>query len=431
MNVGLVLARDYYAAATAERGKVTKIAAKRDRRDVEAKVTDSVSLVAGQIGGGVSSVRVVTDAVRSAIEAPRQLGKVVLLRLSSPEGRDSPPLVNDAVARHVLTTMVLSGGRGFDGRTVAPIDEDEIVSAYRTHRGGGVSFVLSSPFSMLYPQQESAARDVLVRAGAKNVWTSSDLSSIPSVLDRESTAVLSAAASAVIARIERKVAVAFSRRKKAPRIYFGQNDGGVASAAYARMYPLGTYWSVEGNSISGACALSGERRLVVAGGDRSRVWLGGSAGGLPIMRQIAYIRGTLVHVSSPMIAELTQSTPEPLRLSLHSMISDMVGSQRAVSVGPGRLSGLLATAERVEGSEAACAAGVALGVIRLDSSLVRPKGYEESRARAEIRELAQGRLKLMGARGSTVKLSGVRMEPGYNLPEGSFRLSVQGTAKVR
>jgi len=431
MNLGIVLAQDYYAAALAERDKVVRAGAKRDRRTAEIKAKDCVSLLADEFKGrGVSSVRIVTDAVRRAIDSPRELGQVVLLRLSSPEGKDSPPLVAEAVARKVLTTVVLSGGRGFDGRTISPINEAEIRAAYREYRGADVSFVVSSPFSELYPEQESAARDLLLRLGARGVWCSSEVSSIPSVLDRESTAILSAAASKVVAGVEKTVARIFSRRHRSPKVFFGRNNGTVASAAYAKRYPLETYWSLEGSGISGASSLSGAPRLVAAGRERNRVWFGGASGGLPIMREIAYIRGTLVHVPSPLLAELTSSTPEALSKSLYAMFSDLVGTSKSIAVGPLKEEGFPMAVQRVEGSEAAAAVGAAMAGISLDLSIAKPKGYDEAKARAELRQLAASRLSFMGARRPTIKLAGVVVEPGYNMPEGSMRLSVRGTARA-
>lgn len=431
MNLGLVLSSGYIAAAAARGDRVTRSVAKRDRRAAEEKAYDCVSLVVDEFGGGkVGSVRVATDAVRAAIDSPRHLGRVVLLRLSGPEGRESPPLLPDAISKKVLTIVIASGGRGFDGRTIAPVNEDEVKEAYRTHRGEGVSFVVSSPFSNLYPEQELKARDQLVRLGAKNVWATSDLSSLPSVLDRESTAVLSAASSRVISDIEKVITSIFSRKHLAPKIYFGRNNGTVASAAYTRTHPLETYWSVEGCSISGASMLAKTGRLMVAGSDRRGVWFGGSEEGLPIIGQIAYVRDALVHVQSPMLAEVTGSIPESVKASLYSMFADVVGSPRTIAVGPEKAEGYPMSVERIDGSESAAAIGAALAGVRLDMSVVRPKGSDVAEAKSHLRSGAKERLRLMGAMGPSVRLSSVRVEPGYNLPEGSIRLSLLGSAKA-
>jgi hypothetical protein len=374
----------------------------------------------------VTSVCVVTDAVKDAINNAKDLGRVSLFRLASPEGHDSPPLLDRLLEKEILSDFyVLKGGHGFDGRLIASPSESEIEAAYEKAKARAESFVISSPFSMLFSDHEHACRELLAKLGAKKVWATSDVSSMPSILDRESTAIFSASASRIIEKLEAEVVSALANYGCHPRVYFGRNDGTIIGSRLAARFPLETAWGVEGHSASGVSRLLGKAGYIIASKDGPKTWIVGARGGRPLLRKITYLRDTLVHVTSPIVAEFLESARAETKTLAFGVMSQLVGGKKAYSTGGSKVPRFPFPVRRSPKFDAAAAINVVLSSVDWEHTVCLPKDSDLAKAKKKLRSSLLGLMKQGGAR--KVKFGQVTQHAGFNLPEGTTRLSLRAT----
>jgi hypothetical protein len=383
------------------------------------------------------SVCITTDAVRHAIEADNdKLQRVSLYRFSSPEGPDSPTLLDDSIAKKVLSLHVLNGAHGFDGRLLSSIKATEIEESFkRDYRNGEKACVVSSPFSILYEDQESAGERKLKSLGAKRIWATREISNIPSIMDRETTAILSAATSHIIEGMEENVKDALSNlgiRKLA--IYFGRNDGSIIGSSLAKQYPLETAWGVQGQSIAGISKSLRLSKCVAFGKlDHDRAWLGASNNYRPLMRQIAYLKNMLIHVKIPLLAEFDAVLSDEIKKEKFETISEIAGTKGVFLATPLDIGDHLRypfVVRRNKMSETSTATNCATAEISWERSICMNEKSDQKKAEIAVRNQLQKQMLAAGAKKGSIKLSKVEIKPGYNLPEGTLTLSVHATGKI-
>jgi hypothetical protein len=384
----------------------------------------------------LDSLCITTDAVRYAIEKNNdELQRVSLYRLSSPEGLDSPTLIDDSISKKILTVHVLNGAHGFDGRLLSSMNEAEIEQIFeRDGLDKKRPYVVSSPFSILYDDQESAAERKLRSLGAKRVWATREISNMPSVLDRETTAILSGATSHIIEDMETKVKEALSRYGiRAPPIYFGRNDGSIIGSELAKYRPLETAWGIQGHSIAAIAKSQHVPKCIVFGKlDDDHVWLGASQGHRPLMRKIGYLRNMLVHIQIPALAEFHVSLPNETKKERFNTISEIAETKNTwlgtpvdgidtsrypFAIKKTKMPGISMLTNFVNAS------------ISWDSALCVKGKLDLKKAEKIVRSRVYELMIVSGAKKSSIKLSKVETKPGYNLPEGTSIVSVHATGK--
>ena len=430
-RMGLVLVDGYVSTVLAEGTRLRKCQVQPASGDLRNDIKAAVEGLAPELRklrGKLTSVSVVTNAVMRAILTAKELERVALFRLSSPEGHDSPALLDPSIAKDALAHFfVLKGGHGFDGRIIGSPDTSEIQACYKKTQGSAETFVVSSPFSILFPDHEREAANQLTRYGAEQLWSSSEVSSMPSILNRETTAILSAATSKIIENIEADATRALADYGCKPVLYFGRNDGSIIGSALARRFPLETAWGIEGHSASGASRTRGLGRQIVVGEGGDRTWLAGAQNGRPVMRSISYLRNMLVHVASPVIADFSSSASDEVKKTSFDLISELVGTKSASISGLSKEADFPFTAKLTANSPHLAAINAAMSAIEWERAICVPNGSDMVKAEKHLRSWLSQEMKQAGARANTIKLGRVIQRPGVNLPEGAVTLTLQAT----
>ena len=248
--------------------------------DVTDGITTAIASVLEQSGTStdqIASVMIGTTHFTNAIVERRQLQPVGVIRIGLPATAALPPMVDwpqDLVDAVGGATYMVRGGYEFDGRPIAPFDEDAVRSAAREMAEQGIKAVaISAVFSPVNTDQEERAAEIVAEAIPGVVITKSNEIGRIGLLERENAAILNAClgalAEATVSGFERAIA---NLGIDAP-LYLTQNDGTLMVADFARTYPVLTIASGPTNSMRGAAFLSGLADAVVVdiGGTTSDV----------------------------------------------------------------------------------------------------------------------------------------------------------------
>lgn len=209
----------------------------------------------------IDHVMLGTTHCTNAITERRNLNQVAVIRIGAPATLAIQPLLEwpddlaDAIGN--LTTIV-GGGHEFDGREIAPLDEDAVASFLEDHRDVIDSVAITSVFSPVRDDHEQRAAEIVRETLGEDtpISLSSEIASI-GLLERENATVLNATLTSVIREASTAFRDAMAEHNLDARFYFGQNDGTLMSVDYAERYPIYTVASGPANSIRGAAYLSG------------------------------------------------------------------------------------------------------------------------------------------------------------------------------
>jgi hypothetical protein len=428
-RLGIAVGESYLSAVITEGTRVRSFATQR--RGEKAFEIDELfrnnGLKLKQHVNKLSSIILVTDVVRESISRAKDLDPIALFRLSLPEGADSPTVLDQEISTKILRHFfVVKGGHGFDGRTIGKPDMAEIRERYPSVHTENV--VVSSPFSVLFPDQEEMVRGELARLGAKHIWLSNEVSAMPNILERETTAALSAATSHLIEQAERDVRKAISQfGRKSPSVYLGRNDGTVIGSNLAKIFTLETAWSVEGHSIAGASKLEQSRNCVVIGYGNGRMWIGCASNGLPLMRETAYIRDMFVHTNIPMLAEIPTDLVRAKEYI--EILGDIVGSKRVFITGTKDTDEHPPTAKETKNSLIYAAWNAAVAPVKWQCTMNAPSQSKISSIKPQLLKRLRRQMVLAGSRGT--KYHRMCIRPGYNLPADSRSVMISATGMPR
>lgn len=207
-----------------------------------------------------------THATNAIVERSR-LNQVAVLRLGLPATRAVLPTtgwptdLRDAVGdmRHLV-----GGGHEFDGREIAPLDEERVAQIAREVRGRATSAAIISVFSPVSADHEARAAHILrAELGADfPVSLSSEIGSL-GLLERENATILNAALVDVARDTAQGFIASLAGMGIHAQVYLGQNDGTLMNIAHALRYPILTIACGPTNSIRGASFLAREQDAVV------------------------------------------------------------------------------------------------------------------------------------------------------------------------
>ncbi len=215
----------------------------------------------------IRSVMIGTTHFTNAIVERRRLIEVACVRLGLPATRSLPPLTDwpgdlaAAIGRH---RYMLRGGNEFDGREIAPLDEQGLreVAGDISRKGITVAAV-SSVFSPVTAEMEQRAAAILADAvPGIRLSLSHEIGRI-GFLERENAAIMNAClvdlAHAVVSSFRKALA---ELHISAP-FFISQNDGTLMVPEHVERYPVLTFASGPTNSMRGAALLAGIKQAMV------------------------------------------------------------------------------------------------------------------------------------------------------------------------
>ena len=203
-----------------------------------------------------------TTHTTNAIIERKSLNKVGIFRLGAPATTAIPPLTSwpedlkEAIGGRD-NVFIIRGGSEYNGKDVAPLDEDAIRQACISMKGKIDAVAITGVFSpMITTHEERAAKVVREVLGDDiHITLSNQIASI-SILERENSTILNASVINVMQRAIRALKDAAKQRGIAAPLFIVQNDGSVMAADYAINYPIFTVASGPAASVRGSVFLS-------------------------------------------------------------------------------------------------------------------------------------------------------------------------------
>ena len=215
----------------------------------------------------VSNVMIGTTHFTNAVIERRHLTPVAAIRLGLPATACLPPAVDwpedlkSVVGEH---GYLVKGGYEFDGREIAPLDEDELINIAREIQANGLkAAAITCVFGPINSEMEIRAKAVLQEhCPGLPVVLSSDIGRI-GLLERESAAIMNAS----LLKLATKTVDAFGQALNDAGIncpfFITQNDGTLMAAETVKNFPVLTFASGPTNSMRGAAFLTGVKEAIV------------------------------------------------------------------------------------------------------------------------------------------------------------------------
>lgn len=240
-------------------------------KDVYSGILDAVRAVLKESGVDPSKIRQAmlgTTQCTNAIVERKGLASIGILRIGAPASLGIVPMVDWAKdLKHIaVDTAMISGGFEYDGKELAPFDEEAAKNFFLRLKEKGVkSVAISCVFSTVRNDHEQAAAKLCREIMGEDVHisVSSEIGSM-GLIERENATILNAA----LYHVAESFTEGFARSLKDEGIvnadiYLSQNDGTLMTMEYARRYPILTIACGPTNSIRGACYLSSLKNAVV------------------------------------------------------------------------------------------------------------------------------------------------------------------------
>lgn len=233
----------------------------------------------------IDAVMLGTTQFTNAVIERRELSEVAAIRIGLPSGEGIPPMLGwpeDIAAELGGHSYAVAGGYLYDGKPLAPLDDDAVDRVIRDIRAKNLSAVaITSAFSPMNAEpEEQVAERVLAAIPDARITMSHRMGRI-GLLERENAALLNAALLEFAGRVVTSFHEAFAARGLNARFFVSQNDGTLMDADFVGTYPALTFASGPTNSLRGACRLTGLDDAIVVdiGGTTSDI--GVLQGGFP------------------------------------------------------------------------------------------------------------------------------------------------------
>lgn len=235
--------------------------------DVTGGIVDAMRSVLAHVDVSVDAVMIGTTHFVNAVVQRRSLAPVAAIRVGLPATAGLPPFTDwpDDLATPVAGgSWLVEGGHDYDGRRFMPLDVAAVRSAALEICARGLSqAAVTAMFSPLTQEDEAAVAAILREEVPGISVTCSHMLGGIGLLERENAAVLNAA----IIPLARETIGGFERAMRetgiAAPLYITQNDGTVAAASQAALFPVFSFASGPTNSMRGAAYLSRRQNAVV------------------------------------------------------------------------------------------------------------------------------------------------------------------------
>jgi N-methylhydantoinase A/oxoprolinase/acetone carboxylase beta subunit len=215
----------------------------------------------------VLAVMIGTTHFTNAVVERRRLVPTAAVRLAAPATTALPPMVDwpdDLRAALGGHAYIARGGHEVDGRTIAPLDHDELrriaadIGAKELR-----SIAISSVFSPVTAEFELEAAELLAaELPGVAISLSHEIGRI-GLLERENATIMNACLRPLASDIVAAFRSALEELRIDAPVYLSQNDGTLMSVDYTERYPVATFASGPTNSMRGAAFLSGREDCAV------------------------------------------------------------------------------------------------------------------------------------------------------------------------
>ncbi len=238
----------------------------------------SAALTAGSTThSDIDCVMIGTTQFTNAVIERRALLPVGVVRICLPAAAAIPPLTDwpedlrRVIGRHVY---MVTGGHEFDGKEIAPLDEQGIAEAARSMKKAGINAIaVTSVFSPIDRSMERRAAEIILNEAPDSaISLSSELGQF-GLLPRENSTIINASLSDLAILVVEAFRHALHRLGLDVPLFISQNDGTLMRADTVGQYPVFTFASGPTNSMRGAAHLAGiaDAMVVDIGGTTSDI----------------------------------------------------------------------------------------------------------------------------------------------------------------
>ena len=226
-------------------------------------ILDTMRAVIAQSGidpSKITQAMLGTTQCTNAIVERKHLAKIGLLRIGAPATLGILPMIDWAEdLKHICEdAQVIGGGYEYDGKEIAPFDEDAARAFFEKLKGKVQSVAITCVFAAVRNEHELRAAKLCreIMGEDTHVSISSEIGSM-GLIERENATILNAA----LYEVAEMFTEGFARSLKDEGItnadvFLSQNDGTLMTIEFARRYPILTIACGPTNSIRGASYLS-------------------------------------------------------------------------------------------------------------------------------------------------------------------------------
>ena len=365
--------------------------------DIYGGIMNAVDAVLEQSGvdrAAISQAMLGTTQCTNAIVERKGLAPIAILRIGAPASVGIPPMVDWAedIAAVSVGSAIITGGFEYDGKRLAPFDEEGCRAFFEGVRGKVKSVAISCVFSTVRNDDELAAAKIAheVLGEDAHVSISSEIGSM-GLIERENATILNAALFEVAQRFTEGFAA--SLRDKGvtnAEVYLSQNDGTLMTMEHARRYPILTIACGPTNSIRGASYLSHMENALIVDVGGTTTDLGVLSHGFPRESGVAVTIGGV---------RTNFRMPDVVSIGLGGGSIVRVADDGSVTVGPDSVGYEITKRALVFGGDTMTATDIAvrLGMAKVgDPALVESIPQETAeRAMAEMRQLVEDAIDVM------------------------------------
>ena len=237
-----------------------------------------------------------TTQCTNAIVERKHLAPIGILRIGAPATLGIQPMVDWAedIRKIAVGSVVVGGGFEYDGKELAPFDDEAAKEFFLDMKGKGVkSIAISCVFSTVRNDHELAAAKLCreVMGDDVHISISSEIGSM-GLIERENATILNAALWQVAERFTEGFAKSLAEEGITDAdVYLSQNDGTLMTMEHARRYPILTIACGPTNSIRGASYLSSLKDAIVIDVGGTTTDLGVIQNGFPRESSVAVTIG--------------------------------------------------------------------------------------------------------------------------------------------
>ena len=268
-------------------------------RDIYEGIMGAIRIILEQSGvdrSQIAQAMLGTTQCTNAIVERKHLAQIGILRIGAPATCAIQPMVDWAedIQKIAVGNVVIGGGYEYDGKEIAPLDEEAAIAFFREMKEKGIhSIAISCTFSTVRNEQEARAAELCRKIMGEDVHISisSEIGSL-GLIERENAPILNAALWQGAEGFTEGFAKSLADEGITNAdIYLSQNDGTLMTMEHARRYPILTVACGPTNSIRGASYLSHRQNAIILDVGGTTTDLGAIQNGFPRESSVAVTIG--------------------------------------------------------------------------------------------------------------------------------------------